>query len=368
MDKLDLLRCEIDSVDKELVKLFERRMEIVTEIGKFKEETNMPILNKSREEEVLKKNASYLKDEELVGPMKEFFKKVMEISRDVQRERMLNRVIDKKSKIKVGFQGQSGSFSEAALNEYFTDVESMNVETFEDVFVSLHSNHIDYGVLPIENSSTGGISEVYDLLKKYNGYIIGEVCLKVKHNLLGVEGSSIELLEEIYSHPQALEQSKEFLKKYPHIKLIPYKNTAISAKYIMEQKDVKKGAVASVNAAEIYNLKVLKENIHHNHNNYTRFVIIGKNPEICENANKVSVLVNTNHEAGALFNVLRYFADNDISMLKIESRPIIGRSWEYFFYIDFQGNIHDEHVKKAIKLIEDNANYFKLMGNYISGS
>jgi chorismate mutase/prephenate dehydratase len=368
MDKLDLLRCEIDKVDKELVKLFERRMEIVTEIGKFKEETNMPILNKAREEDVLNKNASYLEDENLVGPMKEFFKKVMEISREVQREGMLNRVIDKKAKVKVGFQGEPGSFSEAALNEYFTDVESMNVETFDDVFVNLRSSHIDYGVLPIENSSTGGILEVYDLLKKYNGYIVGEVCLKVKHNLLGVKGSSIDLLEEIYSHPQALEQSKEFLKKYPHIKLIPYKNTAISAKYIMEQRDVKKGAVASANAAKIYNLEVLKDNIHHNHENYTRFVIIGKNPEICERANKVRVLLNTNHEPGALFNVLRYFADNGISMLKIESRPILGRSWEYFFYIDFEGNIQDNHVKKAIKLIEENSNYFKLIGNYISGS
>lgn len=364
MDKLNSLRNSIDSIDKQLVQLFEERINIVKKIGDYKKENEVPIENKNREEYVIDKNSKYLKDKTLESYLKEFLQKIMDISKDVQKDDLLK--LKEDNKIKVGFQGQKGSFSEAALNKYFQKVDKICVNSFEELFKAVESNKVDYGVVPIENSSTGGISEVYDLLKKYDVFIVGEVSLKVQHNLLGVKDSLLDNIKEVYSHPQALEQSKEFLKKYPNIKLVSYKNTASSAHLISMKKDKTVAAIASINAAKMYNLQVLKKDIHHNQNNHTRFIVIKNKLDINEKANKISMLIDTNHEAGELFNILKYFANNKINMLKIESRPILNKSWEYSFYIDIEGNIQDHSVIKAIEAIKESGNYFKLIGNYIS--
>ncbi|MFD3157666.1 prephenate dehydratase [Haloimpatiens sp. FM7330] len=268
-------------------------------------------------------------------------------------------------KVIVGFQGVKGSFSEQALIEYFgKDVAAKNVSDFEDVFLALENNEIDYGVLPIENSSTGAITEVYDLLRQYGFYIVGEKCVKVEHNLIGIKGTKLEDITEVYSHSQAFGQSKEFLKTYVDWKLIPYKNTAMSAKLIKDENQKEKAAVASRRAAELYGLEIIASNINFNKKNYTRFIVIGKNLDLNDEVNKISVVVSTPHKAGELYGILRHFAEHDLNMLKIESRPIIDRSWEYFFYIDFEGNLNEKVVEDAIKLIEKNSSFFQLLGNY----
>lgn len=264
----------------------------------------------------------------------------------------------------VGYQGVAGSFSEDALLSFFpNNINTKNYEQFEDVFIGIESEEIDYGVLPIENSSTGAISAVYDLLNQYNCFIIGETYVHPIQNLLGIKGAKIEELLEVYSHPQGFEQSKDFLKNY-NWKLIPYYNTAMSAKYIAEQKNKSIGAIASKKAALLYNLDILSENINNNKSNTTRFVIISKELKVNSKCNKISVVLSTKHQAGALYEALRHFALNNINLLKIESRPVQHTPWEYYFYIDFEGNIQDANICSTIEKMKTDCPHFKLLGNY----
>lgn len=264
----------------------------------------------------------------------------------------------------VGFQGDRGSFSEEALLNYFGDVERRNYPSFEMLVEKVIAGEVAYGILPVENSSTGGIKDVYDLLKDKTIYIIGEVIQPISHNLLGIPGSSVDKLEKIYSHPQALDQSKVFLNGLTNVTLIPYKNTASSAKLVEEMKDPSIGAVASKRAAECYGLSTLKEDIQYNTHNYTKFVVLKKELEIKETADKISLIIDVNHEPGALFKGLKIFSDYQLNMMKIESRPIVGRPWEYVFYIDFQGRLDSPKVKKALEELEKYVNDCKILGNY----
>lgn len=365
MDDLSKLREDINFIDSELVNLFEKRMETVLKVAEYKKINNMKILDKSREDAVIKRAQSLLKNQNYEEELEKFFTAIMEGSRRMQSEYLNSS--KESSQITVGFQGVSGSFSEQALFEFFgNNVITKSVEQFADIFTELKNKTIDFGVLPIENSSTGGISDTYDLLNKYDFKIVGEVCLKINQNLLGIKGASIEDITEVYSHSQAFEQSVDFLKNYPEWKLIPYHNTAKSAEFAKNQNCKNIAAIASDKAAKLYNLDILQKNINSNATNTTRFVIIGRELKEDENFDKISVVLSTIHRAGYLYNVLKYFAENNINLLKIESRPIKDKPWEYFFHIDFEGNLKDETIEKAIEEIKKNSKYFKLLGNYKS--
>lgn len=396
MEDINNLRESIDDIDKKLVELFELRMDAVLKISQYKKENNMPILDSGREEEVIVKNQYRIKNLKLIKETEGFFQSIMSISRKYQSKQMfhnsencdnitnMNEAImqdnsmlipeieithldHKTGKLNhnVGFQGVCGSFSEQALYEHFGDtINASAFNEFEDVFKALEDGKIDYGVLPIENSSTGSISDIYDLLRKYGLYIVDERCVKVEHNLLAVKETKIEDIKEVYSHAQAFQQSNEFFKQYPQWTLIPYRNTATSAEYISKEKLKSKAAVASKKAAKLYNLDILKKKINYNSNNYTRFIIICRKLEIDSKCNKISVVLRVPHKVGALYDVLSHFAENNLSMMKIESRPILNRPWEYFFYIDFEGNIKESSVKSLINHMKENCSYFKLLGNY----
>lgn len=376
-------RNEIDKIDKELVKLFEKRMDVVINVAKYKIENNIPIFNGAREIEVIEKNISRLNNKEYSKLTEEFFTNLMELSRSFQSDIIKENYIDKSKaniivenistkndkkdlvNIKIGYQGVKGSFSEEAMIKYFGENHiTIDCEEFEDVFIALKNNEVDYGVLPIENSFTGAITTVYDLLVKYGLYIVGEECIKINQNLIGVKGSKLEDIKEIYSHPQGFEQSREFLSKKSNLKLIPFHNTAISAKYISEAKDKSKAAIASLRAAEIYGLDIIEKEINDKNNNHTKFIVIGKRLESYKECNKVTVVFSLDDKAGTLYNLLRHFAENNINMIKIESRPSKNEPWQYLLYVDFEGNIENEDVKKAIKLIEEKSEYFKLLGCY----
>ncbi|MCM8711599.1 prephenate dehydratase [Clostridium sp. SYSU_GA19001] len=362
MDDLSKLREEIDSVDKDLVRLFEKRMEYVLKIAEYKKQHNLTILHKTREEEVIKRGLQSLNNKNFEGALEEFLNSLMKISKELQNQLLSSY---EKNKIVIGFQGVPGSFSEEALIEYFgDDVQRKAVEHFEDVFIELKNGKIDYGVLPIENSSTGAISEVYDLLNKYDFYITGEVCLKVAQNLLGIKGAKLEDIEEVYSHPQGFSQCSEFLKHCPSWTLIPYLNTAKSAEYVKKQNNKKLAAIGSKRAAKLYGLDILKPSINFNSNNTTKFVIISRDMKEDSYNNKISVVFSTSHKVGSLYNVLRCFAENYLNLLKIESRPLQDKPWEYFFYVDFEGNLKDETVQLAIEAVKNNSRYFKILGNY----
>ena len=382
---MDLSECrnEIDKIDKELVELFEKRMNVAINVAKYKIENNIPIFNGVREAEVIEKNVNRLNNKEYSKLTEKFFTHLMELSRSLQadiiegseKESNIIASIEENistnenkrelKNIKIGYQGVKGSFSEEAMIKYFGENHTTtDYEEFEDVFVALKNNEIDYGILPIENSCTGAIVTVYDLLVKYGLYIVGEECIKIDQNLIGVKESKLEDIKEIYSHPQGFEQSREFLNKQNNLKLIPFHNTAISAKYISELNDKSKGAISSLRAAKIYGLDVIQKEINDKDNNHTKFIIVGRKLESSKECNKITVVFSLDDKAGTLYNLLRHFAENNINMIKIESRPSKDEPWQYLLYVDFEGNIENEDVKKAIKLIEEKSEYFKLLGCY----
>ena len=181
---------------------------------------------------------------------------------------------------------------------------------------------------------------------------------------MGVKDATVDDIKEVYSHPQGFEQSKKFLRNHEDFKLIYFYNTAISAKHVSKLNDKSKAAIASSRAAKIYNLDILAKNIHDNNNNHTKFVIISKNLQSSKESNKITVSFSLENRAGSLYNLLGHFAKNNINMIKIESRPSNGELWEYVLYVDLEGNINDEKVKNAIKLIKEETRYFKLLGCY----
>ncbi|MCC0629374.1 MULTISPECIES: prephenate dehydratase [unclassified Clostridioides] len=393
MEDLTRYRHEIDNIDKELIQLFEKRMNTVLEIAKHKMKNNTAILQKDREEKVLSRAVDNLDNKVYSQETIQFFNSIMEISRGLQKRLMGNDSeqkieysldssnkkfdlsnIDKykslkcelnKKNILVGFPGISGSFTEEALNKFFKKtISKKQFKEFEDVFIALKNKEIDYGIIPIENSSTGAISETYDLLKNYGFYIVGEECIKIDQNLIGIKGTKLEDIKEIYSHPQGIGQSSEFLKQNSTWKLIPFNNTATSAELVKKLQDKTKAAIASKKAASIYGLEIISPCINDITNNYTRFVVISNQIHIEEESNKMSVVFSVEHEAGRLYKVLGYFAENNINMTKIESRPMKNASWRYFFYIDFECSIYNPKVYDLLELIKHNTAYFKFMGVY----
>lgn len=268
----------------------------------------------------------------------------------------------------VAYQGIPGSFSYQAARMYFKDdVQLISESSFDNVFMLLEQGDVDLGILPVENSSIGIISRVYDLLSEYDMYIMGELYLEVEHNLLALPGARLEDIEEVYSHPQAIEQCNKFLSQHPGWKVIPFFDTAKSAKWIREKGQPAYGAIASVEAAQLYKLEILSSDIHDNPLNYTRFVVIAREGHVDSSYNKISLNISLSHRPGSLYKVVEQFAKNDLNMLNIQSRPIVTKPFEYMFYIDFEGNLEDESVKKTIEGIKHHCSSFKVIGNYKAG-
>ncbi|NLM10018.1 MAG: chorismate mutase [Clostridiaceae bacterium] len=368
------LRSRINSIDEELVKLFEERMETVAQIAEYKKRNNIGIVDSDREKEVIDRAVSLLANKNLKEYVTFFIEDLMTISKHYQIERMgdSNLSDSKKSseifaqKAPVGFYGQVGSFSEEAAIKYFgADCLMKGYVRFDEVISALLNNEISAGVLPVENSSTGTIAEVMDLIRDNNVYITGEHIERIRHHLLVIPGTKLSDIKTVYSHHQGIEQSNQFLKQYPFEQII-YKSTADSAKLIKELGDKTKAAIGSERCAQIYGLEILVPDIHYNKNNYTRFIIIEKNLSVNSKCNKISIIMDIKHRTGALFDVLRLFKQRNINLLKIESRPIIGKPWEYMFFFDFEGNIEEERIKKLIESLKCQSNNFRLLGNYAS--
>ncbi|NMA94477.1 MAG: prephenate dehydratase [Clostridiales bacterium] len=270
---------------------------------------------------------------------------------------------------RVAYLGIPGSFSYQATRIYFGDeVDPLSQNSFDDIFKLLDSGDGDFGVLPVENSSVGMITQVFDLLNQYNAKIQGELFLRVEHNLLTISGARLEDIKEIYSHPQAIQQCAKFLGQSQNWQAIPFFDTAKSAKWVKGQKDKALAAIGSTEAARLYGLDILVSDIQDNSSNYTRFVIIARENEIKADYNKISLNLTLNHTAGSLYKVVEQFAKSNLNMLSIKSRPIVSRPFEYMFYIDFEGNLRDDNVKYALKRIQRHCSNFKILGNYKAGT
>lgn len=373
---LNELRERIDEIDKEIVELYEERMKISEGVGQFKIETGKKVFDKDRE--IIKLDsveALATSDLNKVG-IRELYEHIMSMSRKIQYQLMEEHAMKEEAILKrrdgldienprVVFQGLQGAYSQAALYEYFgNQVQASNVETFRDAMMLIAQGGADYAVLPIENSSAGAVTQVYDLLVEFDNYIIGEVEIPIEHTLSALPGSTIENIEKVYSHPQALMQSEKFLDAHRAMEQISIANTAVAAQKILEDNDNTQAAICSKYASELYGLKILEEKINHNANNSTRFIVITSQKIFLKGAKKISICFEIPHESGTLYHLLSNFIYNDLSMTKIESRPIEGRNWEYRFFVDFEGVVEEAAVKNALRGLSDEAKNLKVLGNY----
>ena len=270
--------------------------------------------------------------------------------------------------LKVGCYGAKGSYTYEAMEQQFAgkEREESYFPLFEDVVKAVKDGTIDYGVLPIENSSTGGITEVYDLIQKYDCAVVGEQLVKIEHNLLGIPGATLDDIDTVYSHPQGFRQCRPFFNEHRDWTLEPYFSTSRSAERVAEDGRKNQAAVASRTAARLYGLSVLAENIYFNQSNSTRVFIIGPKMEITEDADKITLVISVKHEPGALYHVLGYFFYGGMNMTHLESRPMEGHPFEYFFHIDVKGRIHDPSNAQTLHGLASMCTYFKILGNYPS--
>ena len=366
------LRKEIDVIDDEMIPLFERRMNVAKQVAEYKRANGETVLQTGREKEVLSRAVDRLSDKGYSNEAVDFMTAVMDLSKEVQlktnpvaettRER---RAIDECAK--VGFQGAEGSYSSKAVSELFPKAEQNKAYfTFRSLFEAIDGGEIDYGVVPLENSSIGSVVEVYDLLGQFNCFIVGEKWIRIEHCLLGAKGASLADVKTVYSKAEALEQSHAFLADGGW-NLIPYPNTALAAKMIAEKKDFSVAAVASEAAAEIYGLDVLAKGINSDKGNFTRFIVISKTLADTE-ADKVSVSFTLKNESGALYKVLRFFSRYGINMVKIESRPLKNNPGSYYFVVDLEGNCNSKDMIQALYYVERSTLAFKLLGEYVKSA
>lgn len=265
---------------------------------------------------------------------------------------------------RVGFQGTVGSFSEEASLSFFgPGAETIGMDDFSDVVEALEAGTIDYGMLPIENTSTGSITEVYDLLAVHDVVVVGEQLLDICQNLLALPGVAIEDLKEVVSHPQGLSQSRTFLRDHG-LQPVPYNDTATAAKHLADKGTRTVGAIASARAAEAYGLDILAPRINFNTTNQTRFYALRKEPERVDDQNKISLTFKVAHKPGSLYDALRYFANGGYDMTRIESRPVLGKPWEYAFYVELLGSLEDSFLIGTLDRVAAATVEYRFLGAY----
>ncbi|NIR50750.1 prephenate dehydratase [candidate division KSB1 bacterium] len=266
---------------------------------------------------------------------------------------------------RTAFQGEKGAYSEKAALEFFDKGIELNpCQSFKEVFELVEQGTCSAGVVPIENSLTGSVHQNYDLLLKYNLTIAGEIYVRIVHCLMALKNIKLEGIKRIYSHPQALEQCQEFLEEAKDIETVPTYDTAGSAKILIEQNIKDGAAIASEQAAKDYGLQILKSGIESNHENYTRFLVLKKENPMPQKGGKTSIVFSFKDIPGALFKSLSVFALRDINLLKIESRPLHGSPWKYFFYLDFEGSLEETASRNAINHLKEITTFLKVLGSY----
>ena len=374
---MDLLECrnKLDVIDKQIVKLFEERMDICGKVAETKIASGKAVYDAEREKQKLDAVSAMADSEFNQVAVRELFSQMMSISRKYQYSilaehgRAMKLGFERLDKlpvegVRVVHQGVEGAYSHAAAIQYFgKDAEIYHVARFEDAMKEVQLGNADYAVMPIENSSAGAVIDMYDLLTRYDTYIVAETFLPVNHALLGVPGAKLSDVKTVFSHPQALMQCSTFLNDNG-LKQISVENTAVAAKRVVEVGDKSQAAIASEIAGQLYGLELLKPSIQNNQGNTTRFVILANRKVYQKDAGKISICFELPHTSGSLYNMLGNFIFNHVNMMMIESRPIPGRNWEYRFFVDIEGNLQDAGVKNALRGIGAEAQNFKILGNY----
>jgi prephenate dehydratase len=271
------------------------------------------------------------------------------------------------ARVTVAFQGERGSFSEEAAYKLLGPrIRVRPCETFSAIFEAVATGQTTYCLAPIENTLAGSVYENYDLLLKHDLHIVGEVNLRIVHNLVAYPGTTLRNLRQVYSHPVALAQCSRFFARHPRLEKIPFYDTAGAVKMLAERRLRNAVALASRTAAVVHHARILKTHLEDHHENYTRFLLLSRTATVSRHANKVSIVFSAENVPGALFRCLSVFALRDIDLTKMESRPLRGRPWEYFFYLDFIGNVKEERCRNAVAHLGEVTNFLRVLGCYKS--
>ena len=375
MTDLQKTRAAVDEIDREIAELFEKRVRLTEDIAEYKLEHGMRVVDPEREEEMYRELRSMASTEFNAIGIQEVLKQIISISRkrqyQIQTENGMaedlgfEEIDEVYKNKKVVFQGVEGAYGYAAMLAYFGEsVDCFHVPTFKKAIEAIVNKEANFAVLPIENSTAGIVTDMYDLLMSYDITIVDEYVLKVEHKLLGLPGTKLSDIKGVYSHPQALAQCKPYLEKHPEWILHEYSNTAAASKKIRDDMDMTQAAVGSEAAAKLYGLEVLAEDIYYDTNNSTRFIIVSRNKMFRSNAHRVSICFKGRHSQGSLYNILAHIIYNRLNMTLIESRPIPDAPWEYRFFVDFEGNLNDSAVKNALRGIRHDAIDLRILGNY----
>ena len=322
---MDLLECrnEIDRIDREILRLFEERMEVAESVAAYKIRTGKQVLDPEREKEKIRTLKALAHGKFNALGAQELFQQIMAISRKRQYQLLTENKAEETSEfqevseiplkdVRVVFQGVEGAYSYAAMRAYFdSEIESCHVRTWRDAMEMVSEGQADYAVLPIENSTAGIVADIYDLLTEYRLYIVGEQIIPVEHVLLGLPETELSEIKTVFSHPQGLAQCKPFLEEHPGWKGVEAANTAMAARKVAEEKDRSQAAIASREAGEGYGLSVLMEHICRNEANVTRFIVVGKDAVYMRNAQKISVCFELPHASGSLYHMLSHIIYNE---------------------------------------------------------
>ena len=362
MSNLDEARKEIEAIDKEMIRLFKRRMECSAEVAMYKKEHGLPVLDKKREKELIEKNAKAVKDGEIEGYYREFFDTMLSVSKKYQHRLLYG--------VKVAYSGIEGSFAAISAGKILPDAKRVPYKNFKEAYEATERGECDLCVLPIENSYAGEVGQVNDLMVTGSLFINGVYELSVSQNLLGVKGATLKDIKTVVSHPQALEQCNEYI--YDHgFGVIQSENTARAAKEVAENNDIHMAAIASKESAKLYGLKVLDHDINKSGQNTTRFAVFSRSGEFVNNTSDCDsfiLMFTLKNEAGALAKAVSTIGAYGYNMHVIKSRPLKERNWEYYFYTEIAGKINTREGRDMLKALAIVCEDYKVIGSYKSGT
>ncbi|MBP1000234.1 bifunctional chorismate mutase/prephenate dehydratase [Serratia fonticola] len=367
-----VLRERISALDMKLLALLAERRELAVEVGKTKLHSHRPIRDKERERDLLDALISAAKPYDLDGfYVTRLFQLIIEDS-VLTQQALLQHQLNQTSQhsARIAFLGPKGSYSHLAARQYaarhFDQLIECGCQKFQDIFTQVETGQADYAILPIENTSSGSINDVYDLLQHTSLSIVGELTLPIDHCVLVASDTDLQQIETVYSHPQPFQQCSQYLNRYPHWKIEYCESTAAAMEKVAKLNSPKAAALGSEAGGALYNLQVLEHNLANQQQNITRFIILARKAiEVSEQVPaKTTLIMATGQQSGALVEALLVLRDNGIIMTKLESRPINGNPWEEMFYIDVQANLRSVAMEKALKGLTPITRSLKVLGCY----
>lgn len=359
MNKLDEARKTINETDKEMAALFERRMEAVKLVAEYKKERGLPIYDAEREDAVIKNNAALIENRALCGYYVDFLSHVMKVSRDYQSALI--------SGVRVAYSGVEGAFASIAAKKLFPDGNRVACKDFSEAYNAVVSGDCECAVIPIENSFAGEVGAVVDLIFTGPLYINDVFDLTVRQNLLGTPGATEQTIKTVVSHPQALSQCAEFIKKQGY-ETLEYSNTARAAEYVSKLNDVSVAAIGTVEAAEIYGLKVISRSINTGVDNTTRFAVFSRKENDAGRGDNSFIMVFTvKNQAGSLAEAINIIGKHGYNMTSLHSRPMKNLPWQYYFYVECEGNVRCVTGEQMMAELKPLCDKLKLAGSYKEG-